>query len=222
MHTATLIGQNDKIPVGKIVCLARNYGEHARELGNAVPSEPVLFLKPTSSLIADGGTTVIPNWAKECHHEVELALLIGKAGKNIAADEAMAHIAGYGVAIDFTLRDVQTALKEKGLPWAIAKGFDSSCPLSAFVPAAPFGEKPLFDLALTVNGESRQSGNSIDMLHAIPAIIAYVSSRFTLEAGDIILTGTPSGVGPVEAGETVVATIDKVGSLTVTIQRETK
>jgi 5-carboxymethyl-2-hydroxymuconate isomerase len=218
MHTVRLFGTSRTYAVGKIVCLARNYSEHIRELGNEVPERAVLFIKPSSSIIRDGERIVIPPYSHDCHHEVELALLIGKYGKNISEGEAMSHVAGYGVAIDMTLRDVQNALKQKGLPWEIAKGFDTACPLSDFVPASQIPDPHALHITLAVDGRMRQDSSTALMMRRIPAIIHEVSSVFTLEEGDIILTGTPAGVGPVTSGARLYAEIDGVGHLEVSVQ----
>ena len=218
MTTRRIIGTNQQFTIGKIACLARNYAEHARELGNETPAAPVLFMKPASSVIGDGDTVQIPAYSQECHYEVELALLIGKEARNVTADEALEHVAGYGVAIDMTLRDVQNGLKAKGLPWEIAKGFDTACPLSDFVPATAVADPHALNLKLAVNGEVRQDGCSADMIHRIPQIIAHISAIFALEPGDVILTGTPAGVGPVRAGEVMTAEIATVGRLTIPVR----
>jgi len=218
MKSAKIPSTGQEFPIGKIVCLARNYAEHARELGNEVPDEPVLFIKPATSVIHDGGTVRIPLYSRECHYEVELALLIGKTVRAVSADQAMAHLAGYGVAIDMTLRDVQERLKARGLPWEIAKGFDSACPLSDFVPAATVSDPHDLALRLSVNGELRQNGTTADMILGVAQIIAHVSGIFTLEPGDLILTGTPSGVGRVRPGEMIEADIPTVGRLKVFVQ----
>jgi acylpyruvate hydrolase len=218
MKSACIPAIGQQFPIGKIVCLARNYAEHARELGNETPAAPVLFMKPASSVIADGEAVVIPAYSQECHYEVELALLIGKRAHNVKEDTAMEHLAGYGVAIDMTLRDVQNGLKAKGLPWEVAKGFDTACPLSDFVPADTVGDPHNLRLSLTVNGEKRQDGCSCDMINRIPRIIAHVSGIFTLEPGDVILTGTPAGVGPVVAGDVMEAAIEHVGRLRISVQ----
>jgi 5-carboxymethyl-2-hydroxymuconate isomerase len=217
MKTARIPATNQQFPIGKIVCLARNYAEHAKELGNETPTAPVLFMKPASSVIGDGEAVVIPSYSHECHYEVELAVLIGTQACKVSADEEMACVAGYGVAIDMTLRDVQNQLKAKGLPWEIAKGFDTSCPLSDFVPAAAVADPHNLNLKLAVNGEARQNGISSDMINRIPRIIAHISSIFTLEPGDIILTGTPAGVGKVSAGDVMTAEISSVGHLTIPV-----
>ena len=217
MKTAKIPATNLQFPIGKIVCLARNYAEHARELGNETPTAPVLFMKPASSVIGDGETVRIPAYSQECHYEVELAVLIGTEAKNVPADRAMAHVAGYGVAIDMTLRDVQNQQKAKGLPWEIAKGFDTSCPLSDFVPASTVSDPHALNLKLAVNGEARQNGISSDMMNRIPQIIAHISAIFTLDPGDVILTGTPAGVGQVRAGDVMTAEIVSIGRLTIPV-----
>lgn len=204
--------------IGKIVCLARNYREHAKELGNEIPAAPVLFMKPASAIIDNGNSVRIPDYSQECHYEVELALLVGKTAKNVSIENAMEYIAGYGVAIDMTLRDVQNQLKSKGLPWEIAKGFDTSCPLSEFTPLTSIADPAELTLRLSVNGEIKQNGTTADMIHSVPQIISHISTIFTLEPGDVILTGTPAGVGKVVAGDNMFAEIDSVGSLTILVQ----
>ena len=218
MHFVSLQGQQQNVAVGKIVCVARNYAEHARELGNPLPDQAVLFIKPASSILADGGTVVIPAYSSDCHHELELAVLIGRTGKDIAAADALAFVAGFGVALDLTLRDVQAELKAKGLPWEIAKSFDTACPLSAFVPASEVADPQRLRLRLHVNGELRQDGTTADMLRPVARLISEASHRFILEAGDILLTGTPSGVGPIRSGDRLEAVIEGVGTLSVTVK----
>jgi 5-carboxymethyl-2-hydroxymuconate isomerase len=208
---------NQEFPVGKIVCLARNYAEHARELGNETPAAPVLFMKPASSIIGDGEAVRIPAYSQECHYEVELAVLIGTQCRTVSADRALEHVAGYGVAIDMTLRDVQNGLKSKGLPWEIAKGFDTACPLSDFLPVSSVANPHNLNLKLSVNGEIRQDGHSSDMINRVPQIIEYISGIFTLEPGDVILTGTPAGVGQVRPGDVMKAEIAAVGSLVIPV-----
>src|SRR5512144_829679 len=136
MKSAKLAGSEQSFPIGKILCIGRNYADHIKELGNETPERPVIFMKPASSVIGPGEEIVIPPYSSDCHHEVELAVLIGRKGKDIPVAQALAYVAGYGVAIDLTLRDVQSQLKTKGLPWELAKAFDTSCPLSPFVPAS--------------------------------------------------------------------------------------
>jgi 5-carboxymethyl-2-hydroxymuconate isomerase len=174
-------------------------------------------MKPASSVIGDGNTTVIPAYSQECHYEVELAVLIGSEARTVTPDKALEYVAGYGVAIDMTLRDIQNQLKAKGLPWEIAKGYDTACPLSDFVPTAAVADPHALNLKLAVNGDERQNGWSSDMINRIPQIIAHISAIFTLEAGDVILTGTPAGVGQVRAGDVMTAEIVTVGHLTIPV-----
>ena len=216
MHTVKLDGQN--IQIGKIVCIGRNYAEHIKELGNQTPDKPVIFIKPASSLVSSGGTVVIPGYSDDCHHEIELAVLIGKTAKNVTAEAALDYVSGYAVALDLTLRDVQGVQKEKGLPWEIAKAFDTSCPLSDFVPASQVDNPQELQLKLTVSGEVRQNGNTRDMIRSIAELIAATSAYFTLEEGDVLLTGTPSGVGRIVSGDRLEASIEQVGMLSVSVE----
>ena len=218
MHMARISTTGQEFPIGKILCIGRNYAEHIRELGNDTPEAPVIFMKPASSVIGDGETIVIPSYSSDCHHEAELALLVGTGGKDIAPDCAMEHLAGFGVAIDLTLRDVQGELKKKGLPWEIAKGFDTACPLSAFVSSAQVPDPHNLRIRLEVNGELRQDGTTAMMIHSISAIVSHMSGIFRLEPGDVILTGTPAGVGPIKPGDQVVAEIQGVGTLRVNVR----
>jgi 2-keto-4-pentenoate hydratase/2-oxohepta-3-ene-1,7-dioic acid hydratase in catechol pathway len=214
MRTARLTSGRH-LPIGKILCIGRNYSDHIKELGNATPEAPVIFMKPASSVIGEGEAIVIPPYSRECHYEAELALLIGRKGKDIPVERAMEHIAGYGVGIDLTLRDVQDEQKKKGLPWEIAKGFDTACPLSSFVEASSVADPQNLRICLTVNGEMRQDGNTSMMIHRIPAIVSHMSGSFTLEPGDVILTGTPAGVSRIVPGDHLVAEIPGVASLRV-------
>ena len=218
MKTARLIGSDSSFPIGKILCIGRNYADHIKELGNEAPDRPIIFMKPASSVIGEGEQIVIPPYSSDCHHEAELALLIGIGGKDVPADQVMRHIAGFGVAIDLTLRDVQNEQKKKGLPWEIAKGFDTACPLSPFVPAAAVADPQNLRITLSVNGEPRQDGSTALMIHRIPELVSYISSIFTLVPGDLILTGTPAGVGPIKSGDQVVAEISEVGRLSVSVR----
>jgi len=218
MKKARLIGSEIDYPIGKILCIGRNYVDHIKELGNEMPLRPVIFMKPASSVIGEGEQIVIPSYSSDCHHEAELALLIGTGGKDIPAAQALGHVAGLGVAIDLTLRDVQAEQKKKGLPWEIAKGFDTACPLSDFVPAAAVADPQDLRITLTVNGEPRQDGSTALMINRIPELVSYLSSVFTLSPGDLILTGTPAGVGPIKSGDQVIAEISGVGRLSVSVK----
>lgn len=217
MYSVNLQGINPQYPVGKIICLARNYLEHIRELGNDVSEDAIVFCKPASSILANGGIIQIPDYSHECHHELELALLIGKRAKQIPAAQAQAHICGYAVALDLTLRDVQARQKTKGLPWEIAKGFDTACPLSDFVPAAQIKNPDNLALSLRINGSMRQQGNTNMMMRPIAQIVSEISGYFALEPGDIILTGTPAGVGQIVSGDILEGEIEQVGSLRATV-----
>jgi len=217
MHQVRIKGSDQVFSVGKIVCLGRNYLDHIRELNNPVPDRAVIFCKPASSIIPDGGSIRIPAYSDDCHHELELAVLIGTPGKQVTRERALEHVAGYAVALDLTLRDVQSELKAKGLPWEIAKGFDSSCPLSDFTPAAAVSNPNSIRLTLRVNGELRQDGTTAQMMRTIEEIIAEVSTYYTLEAGDIILTGTPAGVSRLQSGDQLLGEIEQVGTLQVSV-----
>jgi len=189
------------LPVGKVVCVGRNYAEHAKELNNPIPSTPMLFIKPATSVVGLGVPIAIPQGKGSCHHELEVSVLIGKELCNVTSDEAVDGIVGYGLGLDLTLRDVQNALKEKGHPWEVAKSFDGACPLSPFVPAVDITDPLALDLTLIRNGQVQQQGNTSEMITGIFDLIAYMSSIFTLRPGDVVMTGTPAGVGPLNRGD---------------------
>jgi 5-carboxymethyl-2-hydroxymuconate isomerase len=217
VKTVSIPATGNEYIIGKILCIGRNYVDHIKELGNETPAEPVVFMKPATAVINDGDSVIIPAYSSECHYEAELAVLIGKEGKNIPETEALSHVAGYGVAIDITLRDVQDTLKKKGMPWDIAKGFDSSCPLSDFVPAAQVADPQNLTIRLKLNNEERQNGSTGLMLNPVARIISHLSTIFTLEEGDIILTGTPAGVGRVVSGDRLEAAVDGIASIAVSV-----
>jgi len=196
---------------GKIVCIGQNYWEHIKELHNEVPVEPVIFLKPASSLISDGEEIVIPAGLGRVDHEVELALVIGTAGKNLSGLDALKHVSHLAVFNDVTARDMQNAARKAGMPWALAKGLDTFAPMSAPISFERGMELDNLDLLLTVNGEVRQKGTTADMIHNSAVLIAYVSKWMRLEPGDIIATGTPKGVSPLHPGDVVEASIPGVG-----------
>ncbi len=217
MKTARLT-TGQELPIGKILCIGRNYAEHIKELGNEIPTTPVIFSKPASSIIGDGEEIVIPPYSRDCHHEAELAVLIGTRAKAIPPDQALNCVAGYGVAIDLTLRDVQGELKKKGLPWDIAKGFDTACPLSIFTPASQVPDPQQLRIRLTVNGELRQDGATALMITPVAELLSYLSGIFTLEPGDIILTGTPAGVSAIVSGDQLRAEVVDIAQLQVTVR----
>lgn len=204
-----LNGDACNLPTGKVVCVGRNYAEHAKELNNPVPSSPMLFMKPASAIVPFGPQFAIPTDRGECHHETEIALLMGATLTRATPDQVVAAIVGLGIGLDLTLRDVQAKLKEKGHPWEQAKAFDGACPLTPFVPVAEFADFTDLAVSLQVNGEQRQQGNSQQMLYPILELVAYMSGLFTLAPGDVILTGTPAGVAPLLPGDRLVATLDQ-------------
>jgi acylpyruvate hydrolase len=191
----------------KIVAVGRNYVDHAKELGNAIPKKPVIFLKPTSSYVRRGNPIEIPPSVKELHHEVELGVIIGSKGRDISVNDAMKFVAGYVVALDMTARDIQDEAKKAGLPWTEAKGYDTFCGIGEYIPKHWITNPDNVELWLRVDGELKQQGNTKDMIFKIPFLINYISSIMTLEPGDLILTGTPKGVGPVTAGQMITAGI---------------
>eukprot|EP01135_Chromosphaera_perkinsii_P000555 Nk52_evm17s123 gene=Nk52_evmTU17s123 len=199
------------ITTGKKICaVARNFSDHAKELGNAVPEKPFMFLKPTSSYAQEGSPIVIPPRAASLHHEVELGVVMGKPGSRINARNAMDHVEGYVLALDMTARDIQEEAKAQKRPWTEAKGYDSFCPVGDFIPKDMIKDPHNVNLWLSVNGEMKQNGNTKDMIFKIPELIEFVTDIMKLEEGDVILTGTPAGVGPVVAGDEIKAGIDGV------------
>jgi len=203
-----ILGENEEIRVGKILCLGRNYMEHVKEMKAETPSAPVLFLKPTTALVRNGEPIVFPPISKQLHHEVEIVLLIGKDGKNIAVGRGDEYVYGYGIGLDMTLRDIQSEAKKRGLPWSVAKGFDTSAPVSDIVLKNRIADPSALSFRCLVNGSLRQSGSARDMITAPAAIVEYISTIFTLERGDLIFTGTPEGVGDVHPGDTITAELD--------------
>lgn len=187
-------------PLGKVVCVGRNYAEHARELDNPVPDAPILFIKPATSVVPLEDDVKGPFERSDVHFETELALLIGETLRDATPEQAEAAVVGVGLALDLTLRDVQSALKKKGHPWEIAKGFDGACPLSRFIPVDAPMDWSAIEFSLDMNGERRQHGMASQMLFPIPALLAEMSQHFTLAPGDVVLTGTPAGVGKLEKG----------------------
>jgi 2-keto-4-pentenoate hydratase/2-oxohepta-3-ene-1,7-dioic acid hydratase in catechol pathway len=202
-----------EVKPSKIICLGRNYAEHARELGHEIPKEPVIFLKPPSALIGPGQTIILPRKSNHVDHEVELAVIIGKRGKNIPREKAMDYVLGYTILMDITARDLQAEAKKKGLPWTVAKGFDTFAPIGPRVVDKREINVDDLEIGLKVNGEVRQLSRTSKMIFKIDEIIEYVSGIMTLEKGDIIATGTPEGVGALRHGDVLEAWIEKIGTL---------
>ncbi|KAI0288201.1 hypothetical protein BC826DRAFT_1093126 [Russula brevipes] len=186
----------------KAIAIGRNYADHVKELGNAIPREPFFFLKPTSSYLPSGGIIEIPRGIS-AHHEVELGVVIGKGGRDISEAKAGEYIAGYTLAIDMTARNLQEEVKMKGLPWSAVKGFDTFTPVGSYVPKSKVTDPHNLNLWLKINEQIKQNGNTSDMIFRIPRLIQHISSIMTLEEGDLVLTGTPAGAGPVIAGNKV-------------------
>ncbi|KAL7754212.1 Acylpyruvase fahd1, mitochondrial [Sorochytrium milnesiophthora] len=205
----------------KIVAIGRNFGDHAKELGNAVPTKPFFFLKPTSSYCPVGSKIEIPVGC-DVHHEVELGVVIGKDCRDVHSKDAMSVVGGYALALDMTARNLQDAAKKAGLPWSAAKGFDTFTPISDFIEAKRIADPHNVDLWLTVNGNVKQDGNTRNMIFDIPSLIAHVSGIMKLEVGDVILTGTPKGVGAVKAGDVVEAGLRIEGKELIRARWETE
>jgi len=187
----------------KIICIGRNYVDHAKELNNPVPKEPVFFLKPDTALLPKKNPFVYPSFSKDVHHEVEIVIRINRLGKHIKKKFAHKYYSELGVGVDFTARDIQQQQKDKGLPWEKAKAFDGSAPISNFYKIENFKDINNLGFSLQINGETKQIGNTKDMLFDIDQIIAHVSKFFTLKIGDLIFTGTPVGVGPVAINDKI-------------------
>ncbi len=191
----------------KIICIGRNYAEHAKEMKSEVPTEPVFFMKPETSLLKDKDF-YYPEFTKDLHHEVEIVLKISKNGKYIAKEFASQYYNQIGIGIDFTARDIQQKCKEKGLPWEKAKAFDNAAPIGDFVPKETFADLKNISFNLNINGQQRQAGNTADLIFSFEKVIAYVSQFITLKTGDLIFTGTPKGVSAVNIGDVLEASIE--------------
>ena len=213
-------GTGETVEVGKILAIGRNYADHVAEMNAPKAGPPVLFLKPATAVIHHGDSIVLPAGAGEVHHEVELVAVIGEGGKAIREEDALNHVLGYAVGLDMTLRDIQAKAKEKGTPWSLAKGFDSSAPVSRVMPKDQVGDGSGLAIRLTINGEQRQSSRTDLMMRSVAELIAFASKTVTLERGDLLFTGTPAGVGPVNPGDSLTAEIEKIGALTVSVRAE--
>ncbi|MBU4335821.1 MAG: fumarylacetoacetate hydrolase family protein [Actinobacteria bacterium] len=195
------------IPRSKIVAVGRNYADHAAEQGNEVPASPLLFFKPNTSVIGPDDPIVLPTWSQHVEHEGELAVVIGKVTKDVTPERALDHVFGFTIANDVTARDVQRAESQ----WARAKGFDGSCPIGPWI--VPGLDVEDLEITVSVNGHSRQHGRTSQMVFDVPYLISYISEAFTLLPGDVILTGTPAGVGPIVHRDIVDVRIEEIGTL---------
>ncbi|MFH1100950.1 MAG: fumarylacetoacetate hydrolase family protein [Methanobacteriota archaeon] len=210
---------NQKIPIGKIICLARTYKNHAKEMNSKVPPTPLLFLKPESAVIFTNQSIRIPPQSSCLHHEVELGVVIQKTCAHVSQENALEYVLGYLIGLDITARDIQTEAKKQGWPWGIAKGFDTFAPLSDVVLKKEIPTPNNLDLLLKINGIVKQHSNTSKMTYSIEHIIEYVSHIMTLKTGDLIMTGTPEGVGPINEGDVLDAELESYCSLHVTVSK---
>jgi 2-keto-4-pentenoate hydratase/2-oxohepta-3-ene-1,7-dioic acid hydratase in catechol pathway len=207
-----------EIPIRKLVCLARTYKKHAKEMNNCIPKEPILFLKPSSAVIYNEDSIIIPKISKCIHHEVELGIVIGKKCKEITRKKALDYILGYCIALDITARDIQSEAKKKGWPWSISKGFDTFAPISEVVLKKNVIDPNNLDFSLKINGIVKQCSNTKYMVFSIEEIIEFISTIMTLERGDLIMTGTPEGVNKIKKGDVLEAYLDELCSLKVYVR----
>ena len=217
MKTVKIKNSNKEFEIGKIVCVGKNYAEHALELGSAVPEKPVIFLKPLTAVIYSGDEIKYPSFSNELHHEVELVLLIGKKIKDANLKQSEDAIVAYGVGLDMTLRDIQAKMKKEGHPWTIAKCFDTSAVLSEFILKEDYNLSLDEEVFLFVNDKERQRDKLNKMILKPAEIVQYISSLMTLEKGDLVYTGTPKGVGIVNKGDVIKAGIEGIAELTATV-----
>ena len=216
-----VVGHSERFPVHRIYCVGRNYAEHAKEMGFTGREAPFFFMKPADAVLcADEGAVLsmpYPSLTNNLHHEIELVVAIGKGGKHIPAAQAMEHIWGYAVGLDMTRRDLQNDMKKQGRPWCIGKAFEASAPISAITPAAQAGDVQHAEIWLQVNGQDRQRSNVSQLIWNIAETIEHLSHAWELQPGDLIMTGTPEGVGAVQTGDVLEGGISGLGTLRVNI-----
>ena len=211
-------GTSERFPVHRIYCVGRNYAAHAREMGMDPEREPPFFFsKPADAVVPNGAPVPYPPRTGNLHHEIELVVAIGTGGRDIPLAGALGHVFGYAVGNDLTRRDLQFAAREKGQPWDVAKGFDRSAPVTAIRRAAEVGHPERGRIWIEVNGETRQQADLSEMIWRVPEIVAELSTLFDLAPGDLIFTGTPAGVGPVQRGDSLIGGIDGLETLRTTI-----
>lgn len=216
--TVEVKGTKQRYPVRRIFLVGRNYAEHAREMGHDPDREPPFFFqKPADVLLPSGSDFPYPVKSSDVHHEIELVVALGKGGTDIAESAALDHVYGYAVGIDMTRRDLQGEAKKMGRPWEVGKAFEHSAPISPIVPAAQIGHPDKGRVWLEINGELRQEGDLNQLIWKVPEMIAYLSGLFTLAPGDLILSGTPAGVGPVARGDELEGHVDGVGDLRIRV-----
>jgi fumarylpyruvate hydrolase len=216
--SVAVAGSADRFPVRRIFCVGRNYEAHAREMGKDPTREkPFFFMKPADAIIDTGSEMPYPPETKNLHYEIELVVAIGTGGFEIAEEDALNHVWGYGVGIDLTRRDLQNQAKDAGRPWEWGKAFDKSAPMAPLHPVAEVGHPAKGRIWLSVNGTVKQDQDIADLIWSVPEIIAFASRSMRLEAGDLIMTGTPSGVGPIVAGDKVAGGVDGLGEIALTV-----
>ena len=214
-----VVGTLARFPVRRVYCIGRNYVEHIREIPDADERElPFFFQKPTDAILEDGGAFPYPPATQNVHHEVELAVAISKSGENITVGNALNHVFGYGVGIDMTRRDLQAIAKEMRRPWEAAKAYDCSAPCSNIVPAKEIGHPTCGRIWLEVNGVVKQDGDLEQQIWSVQESIAYIATMFKLMPGDLIMTGTPAGVGPVKKGDNIMGAIDGISKVRVSVK----
>jgi fumarylpyruvate hydrolase len=217
--TLPVAGTDESFPVSRVYCVGRNYAEHAVEMGGDPDREPPFFFaKPANSVVPNGGTLPFPSGTEDLHFEIELVVALAEGGADLDASDALSHVFGYAVGLDMTRRDLQSEAKKAGRPWDMAKGFDRSAPVSAIRPVSAIGHPERGSIWLRVNGELRQEGDLSQQIWKVPETIAFLSTLVDLRPGDLIMTGTPKGVGPVSRGDRLVGHIDGVGDLEVDYQ----
>jgi len=216
--TLAVDGSTALYPVRRIYCVGRNYAEHAREMGHDPTREAPFFFQKAFDSLVTGDALPYPPATEDLHHEIELVVALGSGGRDIAVADALSHVYGYAVGLDMTRRDLQAQAKKQGRPWSAGKAYDHATPCSAIVPAEAVGHPGKGAIGLKVNGEVRQQGDLADLIWSVPEIIASLSALFELKAGDLIYTGTPSGVGPVQRGDRLEGWVDGVGTLALTVQ----
>src|SRR5690348_11487008 len=217
--TVSVVG-GEPFPVHRIYCVGRNYAENAREMGHDPDREPpFFFMKPADAIVPSGAQIPYPQMTKDLHHEIEMVVAIGKGGANIPVDKALEHVFGYGVGLDMTRRDIQGEAKKMGRPWEMGKAFDNSAPCTALKTVGMVGHPSKGAIWLKVNGQFTQKGDLSEMIWNVPETISYLSKLITLRPGDVIMSGTPAGVGPVKPGDKLEGHVDGVGDLTVSYRK---
>ena len=213
-----IAGTDERFPIHRIYCVGRNYAEHAREMGHDPDQEPPFFFqKPADTIVPEGGVFPYPALSKNVHYEMELVVALGRGGNNIPVEQALDHVFGYAVGLDMTRRDLQNAAKDMGRPWEAGKAFEHSAPCSRIYPVSQVGHPSTGTIWLKVNGAMRQQADLSHLIWDIPHVLAYLSTLFTLAAGDLIYTGTPAGVGPIQPGDVMHGGVENVGEIEIKV-----